>query len=360
MKKLKLLIPILLVLLYSVAHSARVTSDLVVLYDFTESSGTVLADKSSGTPKLDLTITGTVGAYIEFLQPGVRVKAATLVKTNSARTKLDVNTFFTNGITIEAWLKPLNNTQSGPARIISFSVDSANRNFTFGQDADHWNIRFRTSLNPGNGTSPITVSPVGSIAATPLLQHVVYTRDASGNTKIYIDKVEVGAIANPGDGSNWDMAYGFGLFNELSYPTDVRTWLGDMFLVAVYSKNLTPAEITANYDAGLTAPPPIPPDPITKSYKITTTLCDSTTKVTNSKFDRSMSWSEFMNHHKDTDDFVSAPNTNPATKSELSGMYLPADPSEVIPENVLITATSEDKTRTIKIYKSVCTTVFLE
>ncbi len=354
MKK-KLFLILLLLLIYGVAHSARVTSDLVVLYDFTESSGTVIADKSTGTPKLDLTITEP--ANIDFLQPGVRVKTATVVKTNAARTKLDGNAFFTNGITIETWIKPLNNTQSGPARIISFSVDSANRNFTFGQAADAWDIRFRTSLNPGNGTAPSTVSPVGSIAATPLLQHVVYTRDASGDTKIYIDKVEVAAIANPGDGSNWDMAYEFGLFNELSFPTDTRTWLGDIFLVAVYSKNLTPAEITANYNAGITAPPP---DPITKSYKVTKKLCDLSEVVINTKFDRSQSWSEFMKHNTSTDSFVSAPNTNPATKSEVGGMYLPADPSEVIPENVLVTATSEDKTRTIKVYKSICTTVFLE
>jgi len=354
MKK-KLFLILLLLLIYGVAHSARVTSDLVVLYDFTESSGTVIADKSTGTPKLDLTITEP--ANIDFLQPGVKVKAAILVKTNSARTKLDANTFFTNGITIEAWLKPLNNTQGGPARIISFSLNSADRNFTFGQEGDTWNVRFRTSLNPGNGSVPSTESPVGSIVTTPVLQHVVYTRDALGNTKIYIDKVEVAAIANPGDGSNWDMAYDFGLFNELSYPTDVRTWLGDIFLVAVYSKNLTPAEITANYNAGITAPPP---DPITKSYKVTKKLCDLSEVVINTKFDRSQSWSEFMKHNTSTDSFVSAPNTNPATKSEVSGMYLPADPSEVIPENVLVTATSEDKTRTIKVYKSICTTVFLE
>lgn len=357
MRKL-LFIPILLLLLYGIAHSARITSGLVVQYNFFETSGTVLADSSTVTPKLDLTITEP--ANIDFLNPGIKVKTATVVKTSAARTKLNADPFFVNGISIEAWLRPLNNTQSGPARIISFSLDSANRNFTLGQSTDHYEIRFRTSLNPGNGTAPTTVSPVGSISATPTLQHVVYTRNALGNTNIYINNLKVNAIANPGDGSNWVNTYGFGLFNEINYPTDVRTWLGDIYLVAIYNKELTLAEITANYNAGIAAQPAPPPNPITRSFKITTKKCDTTTDVTNSSFDKGMSWADFMKHYPSTDSFVEAPNTNPATKAEVSGMYVPADPSEVIEANLLVTATSEDKTRTIKVYKSVCTTVFLE
>ena len=356
-KKILFIAVLLLSITYGFANAARVTDNLVLLYDFTQTSGTVILDRATGSPKLDLDITEP--SDVTFLDPGLKVTAATILKTNDARTKLGADVFFNGGITIEAWLKPANNTQAGPARIISFSSDSANRNFTFGQAGDTWNVRFRTSVNPGNGTAPSTSSPAATIAATPVLQHVVYTRDAAGNAKIYVDKVEVASETVPGTGSNWDINYGFGLFNELNYPTDERTWLGEIFLVSIYGKDLTPAEITQNFDDGVPDTNPNPPV-VTRSYKITTTLCDSTTKTTNSKFDHAMSWETFMNLHKDTDNFVSAPNTNPATKAEVSGMYVAADPTEVVAANLISTIVSADKSRTIKIYKATCSSVFLE
>ncbi len=252
MKKFFLIILILL-LNYLPASAARVTTDLVVLYDFTETSGTVISDKSDIDPKLDLTISDPL--KVTFLDPGLSVTAATVIKTAVAHTKLAASEF-ANGFTIEAWIKPLNNTQSGPARIITFSQDSADRNFTFGQAAEHWDMRFRTSDNPGNGSTPSTATPAASIAATPVLQHVVYTRNTSGNAKFYIDKVEVATQTISGDLSNWDESYEFGLFNEMSYPTDDRTWLGDIYLVAIYKKALTSTEVGANYDSGYLPPKP--------------------------------------------------------------------------------------------------------
>jgi len=231
------------------ARADRVTSDLVVLYDFTETEGTVIRDSIPIVPTLDLTIPDA--SKVEWLKPGLRVKEAIIAKASNARTKLGGSDFFTKGITIEVWVKPLNNTQGGPARIVTFSQDSGNRNWTLGQSAHFYQQRFRTSENPGNGTNPALTTPVNSIASTPVLQHVVYTRNAAGTASFYINKLKVQSVAVPGDGSNWVNSYGFGLFNETNYPTDDRTWLGDIFLVAIYEKDLTLAEIGHNYDAGV-------------------------------------------------------------------------------------------------------------
>ena len=239
------------------ANAIRTQQDLLLLYDFSETTGVTIGDKSNVDPKLDLTIPDP--SKVTWLNPGLNVSAETIIRATALRSKLDPNVFFAKGITIETWIKPLNNIQSGPARIISFSADSGNRNFTFGQEADHWNQRLRTSDNPGNGSSPSTSTPAASIASPPVLQHVVYTRETTdGNAKMYIDKVEVASTAIPGDGSNWDTSYGFGLFNELNYPVDVRTWLGEIYLVAIYGRSLTIAEISANYDAGAIGAVPIP------------------------------------------------------------------------------------------------------
>jgi hypothetical protein len=255
MKKFFLIILIIL-FNYLPANAIRTQQGLLLLYDFSETTGTVIHDKSNVDPKLDLTIPDP--SKVTWLNPGLSVTAATIVKATALRTKLDPNVFSTKGITIEAWIKPLNNTQEGPARIISFSKDSADRNFTFGQSADVWNQRFRTSENPGNGSNPSVSTAAASIAATPVLQHVVYTRDKDGNAEMYMNKVDITELLIPGDLTNWDMTYDFGLFNELNYPTDDRTWLGDIFLVAIYGRNLTLSEISNNYDAGAIGAVPIP------------------------------------------------------------------------------------------------------
>ena len=180
----------------------------------------------------------------------MRVSEPTIIKATSARTKLNPVDFFSNGYTIESWIKPVNNIQSGPARIVTFSADSGNRNFTFGQSGNAWNQRFRTTDNPGNGSSPSTSTPAASIPAEPVLQHVIYTRDTLGNAIFYINGIQVSTETITGD-NNWDMSYDFGLFNETNYPIDDRTWLGDIFLVAIYSTVLTPAEVMQNYNAGV-------------------------------------------------------------------------------------------------------------
>jgi len=255
MKKF-ILITLIFLFNYLPANAIRTQQDLLLLYDFSETTGVTIGDKSNVNPKLDLTIPDP--SKVTWLNPGLNVSAATVIMATALRSKLDPDVFFTKGITIETWIKPLNNTQSGPARIISFSQDSGNRNFTFGQSADAWDQRLRTSDNPGNGSSPSTSTPAASIAATPTLQHVVYTRDKDGNAKMFIDKVQVSTATISGDGSNWDTSYAFGLFNELNYPVDTRTWLGEIYLVAIYGRNLTFTEITNNYDAGAIGAVPIP------------------------------------------------------------------------------------------------------
>jgi hypothetical protein len=233
--------------------SAEVTRDLLVKYDFTETEGSVVHDRRGTSPILDLQIPDT--SKVEWLNPGMRVKEATVLLTTSSRIKLDPGVFFSKGITIEAWVKPLNNTQDGPARIVTFSQDSANRNFTLGQSGQYYEQRFRTSQNPDNGNNPALKSTSEGIQATPRLQHVVYTRSETGAAIFYIDNRMVNSVSVPGDGSNWNTSYDFGLFNETNYPTDARTWLGDIFLVRIYGDDLTSAEIAENFNEGVPRSP---------------------------------------------------------------------------------------------------------
>ncbi len=66
-------------------------------------------------------------------------------------------------MTIEAWVKPANTTQSGPARIVTLSRDPGSRNFTLGQKAGAYEVRFRTTSTSANG-EPALSSPGGEDA----------------------------------------------------------------------------------------------------------------------------------------------------------------------------------------------------
>ena len=54
-------------------------------------------------------------------------------------------------LTVEAWIRPANVTQAGPARNVTCSADPSRRNVTLGQEAGDFEMRFRTSMTTPNG-----------------------------------------------------------------------------------------------------------------------------------------------------------------------------------------------------------------
>jgi len=155
-----------------------------------------------------------------------------------------------NEITIEAWIAPANTTQNGPARIVSLSADPYKRNFTLGQEGDKYEVRLRTTQAGENGMNP-ALATRGGVAAR--LSHIVYTRAADGKAAIYVNGEVAASGTVPGDLSSWDAGYRFALGNEL---TRDRPWRGELRLVALYSRALTPQEVERNYRAGATGGPP--------------------------------------------------------------------------------------------------------
>jgi hypothetical protein len=81
---------------------------------------------------------------------------------------------------------------------------------------------------------------------------VVYTRDASGVARIYLDGLEVTSGVVGGDLSNWDSTYQLLLTNEL---TGDRPWLGELHLVAIYDRALDILEVERNFQVGVAGAP---------------------------------------------------------------------------------------------------------
>jgi hypothetical protein len=225
-----------------------VTDGLQVLYTFEEGSGTTVHDVSGVGTSLDLLVSD--GSAVSWSPGSLTIGSATLLASTEAATKVVDAAQTSDEITLEAWVRPANITQDGPARIVTLSQDPYNRNFTLGQGlwgtqpSALYDVRLRTTATSDNG-QPSLSSPDGSL--TTDLTHVVYTRDASGVARIYIDDVEQANGTVGGDFSNWDAGYRLALGNEL---TGGRPWLGEFHLVAIYNRALSPAEVTQNFEAG--------------------------------------------------------------------------------------------------------------
>ena len=81
-------------------------------------------------------------------------------------------------------MRPGNKKQEGPARIVTISGNSTNRNITLGQEEDRYDARFRTTETSNNGLPSLASKP-GSLNLK--LTHVVFTRNTAGHAKIYLN-----------------------------------------------------------------------------------------------------------------------------------------------------------------------------
>ncbi len=210
------------------------SADLVALYVF-DGDGDVVRDVSGQQPPLDLKIADR--GNVEWTGDGLVVKKSTILGTDGASKRLTAAVKKSNELTIDAWITPANTSQEGPARIVSLSNGSSNRNFTLGQEKDRYDVRLRSTKRSNNGL-PSVAGPRNSVAAK--LTHVVYTRDKTGRAKLYVDGEQVAAGNVDGDLRNWDDSYRLVLANETSKD---RTWLGTFHRVALHARALSPEEI---------------------------------------------------------------------------------------------------------------------
>ena len=230
--------------LINVIQAPRISNGLQVLYTFEENSGTTINDVSAVGTELDLMISNQ--SAINWLPDGgIKIIDKVTISSDTSATKIINACTNSHEISIETWIVPDSTTQSGPARIVSLSADTLNRNFTLGQEDDRYDARLRTTSTNTNGTPSITV-PASTVETE--LSHVVYTRDNNGSVSIYKDGIPqvVGNIG--GNLTNWNDNYRFILANE---ATGDRQWLGEIYLAAVYCVALDSSQVAQNFSAGL-------------------------------------------------------------------------------------------------------------
>jgi PKD repeat protein len=232
------------------ASGPRIEGGLLALYRFDEAGGDTIHDTSGAGTPLDLVIPG--GAAVAWRPGSLAVQAPVLIASPGAVTRLSEAVRATNEVTIEAWLEPANLTQTGPARIVTLSSGTSGSNFMLGQgvyggNADLIDVRLRTTSTSTSGTPSLSTAS-GTLQRR--LTHVVFTRDAAGVTRTWLDGLERATGLAAGDLSGWDTSFRLALANEVSGD---RPWLGEYHLVAVYDRALAPADIAQNYAAGPSA-----------------------------------------------------------------------------------------------------------
>ena len=228
------------------AWSADRSGDgLVALYDFRLAKGSIVKDRSGVGKPLDLKIENPKN--VRRTKGTLEVRGKTLIRSDKPAAKVFNAVRRSGEITIEAWVRPANAKQDGPARMVTLSGGSSERNFTLGQEGDKVDVRLRTTKTSGNGI-PSLNSPGRSLA--PRLTHIVYTRNRGGRARLFLSGKQQVEKRVPGAMANWNGKYRLALANEFSSD---RPWLGTFHLVAIYSRDLSVGEVAQHFKAGVNA-----------------------------------------------------------------------------------------------------------
>jgi hypothetical protein len=149
------------------------------------------------------------------------------------------------GLSIEVLIQPYNVLQSGPARILSYSLDTSIRNFTLAQSGENLVMRLRTVSTNVNGQNPHV--EVADIFETNKIYHIVVAYNFQSEC-IYINgKKIVCDYRIQGEFSNWDKTCKLVIGNEAAGN---RPWLGEIYFAAIYDKALSDAEVKAKFESG--------------------------------------------------------------------------------------------------------------
>lgn len=220
-------------------QNLRVSHSLRILYNFDEGSGNTIFDSQNDTEKINLSI--NTPNNIEWLNYGLSILSPSSISSSTSTSKIFQSIKNSNEITVELWINPTKIIQNGPARIITYSKNSMERNFGLFQNNDRYEFRLRTTATDNNGI-PAIISDADKVNLSPT--HFVCTHSIDDTTKIFINgKLEKKVFLN-GTFDNWDSTFVLAIANEL---IDNKPWLGTYYLTAIYDRALTTSEIEHNY-----------------------------------------------------------------------------------------------------------------
>ena len=220
----------------------RVIDGLEALYTFEADVNGTIPDRSGVQPPIDLRIDRPQA--VRFHAGCMAVSVPVSIASDGPATRITTRLRQAQQFSIEAWVTPAEPEQTGPARIVTLSLDAGKRSVTLAQDKGRYDLRLRTSTTSDNGT-PSTPAPDGS--AAPRRTHVVATRSPDGVVTLWLDGIPAATNTVAGDMNRWPDDCRLVVANEVGGE---RPWRGELALVAIYSRTLAPAEVERNFRAG--------------------------------------------------------------------------------------------------------------
>jgi hypothetical protein len=159
----------------------------IALWEFKTGTGTVAFDTSGVDPAVDLNLSQQVTWYGGW---GITTNGGRAQGTTTSSKKLHDVLQESGEFSIEAWVVPSNVTQQ-EARIVSYSANTTNRNFTLQQNLYNYDFLLRTNAADAQG-NPLTTLNGDPALSTPdadevlqaTLQHVVATYHPTDGRRI--------------------------------------------------------------------------------------------------------------------------------------------------------------------------------
>ncbi len=223
------------------AKPARSALGLQALYLFHEGQGNAIHDVSGSAAPLDLRLSKGKSSWSAS---GLSLAGNPMMKSDAPATRLIDACRKSQELTLEAWVEPAVATPGFEGAIVSLSTDVQDRNFALAQGAGFFDAALRTSTTDGGGRPSLSA---GKGSAEPKLTHLVFTRTAVGQERLYVNGVERAARVRAGTFATWNESFHLYLGNE---SFEERPWAGTYHLVGIYSQALSPAEVARNFKVG--------------------------------------------------------------------------------------------------------------
>ena len=225
--------------------TGRVITGLQTLYTFGEVQPGVIHDLSGAGAPLNLTI--QTPAQVQSLPGGLRIITPTLILASAQPLREAIVP--TGTMSVEAWIVPAAPRSAQPAHLLTLLGTDAMPLLTLRQEpygnqaAGLYTVQLATSQTPtGNRLS---ATPTGNPVGQRL--HLLYTRDGTGQARLYLNGTAQAAKAMIGDLSGWAAQPTLALATG---PLGEQPWLGEVQLLAFYNRALDAAEVQQNYRYG--------------------------------------------------------------------------------------------------------------
>lgn len=212
----------------------------LVLYSFSRQGGDRVPDDSGNPEPLTLHIDRP--ERVDRTEDGLRLREPVVIASPSPADRIHRAIAKSGEYSIEAWVRPQNRGQKGPARLVSISGGSSLRNVTIGQDGDRYMVRYRTTRRDRNGLPELQAAH-GSVELR--WTHLAFTFDASGTATLYVNGEPAAEETDQGRLDDWDAAFPLLIGNETGGD---RGWLGTIRRVGVYDRALSAQEIRAMHE----------------------------------------------------------------------------------------------------------------